>query len=43
MFLCAQVTWHRMERLIRALKEDRRSSLKEGGLRGAFLFVGKSF
>ena len=25
MFLCAQVTWSRVERLIHALKEDRRS------------------
>ena len=30
MFLCAQVTWCRVERLIRALKEDHRSSLKVG-------------
>ena len=39
-----QVTWHRVERLIRELKENHRSSLKAGwGVRGAFLFIGESF
>ena len=28
MFLCAQVTWHCVKRLIRVLNKDRRSSLK---------------
>ena len=32
MFLCAQVTWHSVERLICAMKEDRRSSLKVRGM-----------
>ena len=31
MFLCAQVTWQRVERLIVRLNRDRRSSLKARG------------
>ena len=48
MSLCAQVTWHRMERLIARLNRNRRLSLKAGGgggggVRGGFLLVNKSF
>ena len=42
MFLCAQVTWCSVERLICVLKEYHRSSLKVG-VHGAFLFISESF
>ena len=42
MFLCAHVTWSRVECPMRVSKEVCRSSLK-AGVRGAFIFIGELF